>query len=68
MALAMPVWGQDSNEGVKVRIKAGDGITVATADEKFSLNIKSNFSAGVNLEFDEDGKTNSSAFNIGKAR
>ena len=68
MALAMPVWGQDSNEGAKVRIKAGDGITVATADEKFSLNIKSNFSAGVNLEFDEDGKTNSSAFNIGKAR
>ena len=67
MALAMPAWGQNQ-DNAKVSIKAGDGITIATADEKYSMNIKSNFSAGVNLDFDKDGDTHTSGFNIGKAR
>ena len=52
MALAMPAWGQNQ-DNAKVSIKAGDGITIATADEKYSMNIKSNFSAGVNLGYRE---------------
>ena len=68
MSLTMPILTHAQDKGYKVNIKAGDGITIATADEKYSMTIKSNFSAGVNLEFDEDGAEASSAFNIGKAR
>ena len=59
---------QAQNNDAKVSIKAGDGITIATQDEKYSMNIKSNFSAGMNLEFDEDGDIDNTSFNIGKAR
>jgi hypothetical protein len=68
LSLTMPILTHAQDKGYKVNIKAGDGITLATADEKYSMTIKSNFSAGVNLEFDKDGAEASSAFNIGKAR
>ena len=68
MALAMPVGVHAQDKGAKVSIKAGDGITVATEDDKFSMNIKSNFSAGITADFDEDCDISSSGFNIGKAR
>ena len=44
MALTMPVWGQLKEQGAKVAIKSGDGISIATPDGKYSINIKSNFS------------------------
>lgn len=68
MVLAIPAWGQTQDKGVKVSFKAGDGITVATSDERFSLNLKSDLSAGVSFEFDNDGGENSTSFNIVKAR
>ena len=68
LILAMPAWAQTQKNEAKMSIKAGDGITIASADEKYSMNIKSNFSTGMNLEIDQDGDVASSAFNIGKAR
>ena len=68
MILSNSAWAQSPDKGAKVSIKAGDGITVATADDKFSLNIKANFTAGVNLDLDKDEDVRSTSFNIGKAR
>lgn len=68
LALAMPAWGQAQDKGTKISFKAGDGVTVASANEKHSLNIKADFSAGVNFDFDKDENERSTSFNIVKAR
>jgi len=66
LLLTVPVLAQDN--AAKISVKAGDGITIATSDQKFSLNIKSNVSLLTGFDVDDDGNLTNSNFNIGKAR
>ena len=66
--LAMPICVQAQEKGAKVSFNVGDGVTVASANEKFSLNLKADFSAGVNFDLDNDKDLRSTSFNINKAR
>ena len=66
--LAMPMCVQAQEKGAKVSFKVGDGVTVASANEKFSLNLKADLSAGVNFDLDKDEDLRSTSFNINKAR
>ena len=66
--LAMPICAQAQEKGANVSFKFGDGVTVASANEKFSLNLKADFSAGVNFDLDKEEDLRSTSFNIVKAR
>jgi len=66
LLLTVPVMAQDG--APKISVKPGDGITIATSDQKFSLNIKSNVSLSTGFDVDDDGNLTNSNFNIGKAR
>lgn len=66
--LAIPICIQAQEKGAKVNFKIGDGVTVSSANEKFSLNLKADFSAGVNFDVDKDEDVRSTSFNIVKAR
>ena len=68
MALTLSAWGQTQDKGTRVSFRPGDGITVATENEKFSLNLKTDFYAGVSFDFDKDENERSTSFNIVKAR
>ena len=54
--LAMPICAQAQEKGANVSFKFGDGVTVASANEKFSLNLKADFSAGVNFDLDKEDR------------
>lgn len=55
-------------DAARVSAKLGDGFTIATSDQKFSLNIKSNMALSTGFDLDDDGEITNSNFNIGKAR
>lgn len=58
----------DVNEENGVSVSVGDGVTIASKSEKFSLTIKPRLAGGVGLDFDEDGQVTNTNFALHKAR
>ncbi len=57
----------DSNKS-RIEVSAGNGVTIASKDENYSLTVKARMAGGVGLDFDEDGQLSNTNFALQKAR
>ena len=52
----------------KIEVSAGNGVTIASKDENYSLTIKARMAGGIGLDFDEEGGLTNTNFALQKAR